>query len=90
MSDWVFASRKDSIGNDIEYKSGPPDLREIKDDCVAINTLGYYKSKVILPLAECSHYTKDTDGIYIRKKVLSDLESSLGGNLELQKYVLEQ
>lgn len=72
MSDnWIYINQSDCIGGDIFYANYKDNefLSKLADDllgCVAFNTLGYFKEKV-LPL-EKSKYFSDSDGIFVRKE----------------------
>jgi hypothetical protein len=88
MSEWIFVSKKDSVGQDLFYKEGPPNFSDISDDCIAVNTIGFYKRGLSLPLVDCPYYTKDSDGIYVRKSAIEELFSD-DVNVELQSYILD-
>ena len=67
MSEWIFVIGKDSDGGDLFYSVNEPE--HIPDDCVAFNTLGFYKKNISLPLVRSSYFS-NTDGIYVRKDEL--------------------
>jgi hypothetical protein len=71
MSEWIFIAQKDSLGNDLYHKQSI-NLDDIPEDCVAVNTLGFYKHKITLPLVS-SNYFSEKDGIYIRKNIIERL-----------------
>jgi GR25 family glycosyltransferase involved in LPS biosynthesis len=74
--DFIFIPYQDQIGNDMYYKKESIiNLMDvaIKDkNCVAFNTLGFFKNKI--ESLCCSGYFSKTDGIYIKKE-------------EYQKYI---
>jgi hypothetical protein len=64
-----YVPQLDHIGNDIDYYRGTLQEMLMKalqtPECVAVNTLGFFKNKAdtLIP----SSYFKPTDGIYIKK-----------------------
>lgn len=67
---FVFIPQQDQMNCDLFYKNGTiPELKKhaiANKECVAFNTLGYFKSDIIK--LEKSPYFKSTDGIYIKKQ----------------------
>ena len=74
--DFVFIQGYDSKGEDLYHKNKDTcDILSIAVfdyQCVAVNTLGFFKHKVTLPLVK-SEYFRDHDGIYIKKDYYESL-----------------
>ena len=73
--DWIFYPMLDSGGDDIEFIGRKPveslmEHAEGKKNCVAFNTLGFFKSK--LNVFERTGFLKPGDGIYVRKSSIPD------------------
>lgn len=67
---FVFIKNTDQIGNDIKYvKSDNIDILKnianLDDNCVAFNSLGFFKNNII-NLTKSNYYSEN-DGIYIKK-----------------------
>ena len=81
--DFIFLPHLDQIGNDFHYNR--TSLLEMKDralknnNCVAFNTLGYFKNKI--DKLTSSKYFGSTDGIYVKKEYYENKE------LYIQKYI---
>ena len=72
--EWIFYPRVDSSDNDygrVDASKVPEILKDPPVNIIAINSLGFMKSRVVFPLQE-SHYFGINDGIYIRKLPLSE------------------
>jgi len=71
-NDYIFIKGVDSVNDDISRDSSPISdiLEKFKKDVsvVAINSLGYLKSKVNVNDLKSSMYFNFSDGIYIKKK----------------------
>ena len=70
-SDWVFYPILDQNGADIHYVGGKTvaeltAIAESTPNCMAFNTLGYFKSKVTMPLTS-SRWLGIRDGIFVRR-----------------------
>jgi len=64
--DYVFMKGLDYSGND--FKRVSFDIKECKNPCIAINTLGYIKHRVNVHQLKPSIYFGEKDGIYIKKE----------------------
>jgi len=66
---FIFIPQKDQIGHDLYYNRKSlidmKDMAENTENCIAFNTLGFFKHKID-NLTE-SKYFGDSDGIYIKK-----------------------
>jgi len=63
-----FVPQLDQIGNDVHYYKGTLQemlAKALQQDCVAFNTLGFFKNKI--DNLTSSPYFNSTDGIYIKK-----------------------
>ena len=71
-SDFVFFKNVDFHGNDAFYKCASipvlMDCAKKDENCIAFNTLGFFKHKIDLNSLTPSPYFKDCDGIYIKKE----------------------
>jgi hypothetical protein len=73
---WIFFPGVDSMGEDLEYTS-PDTIEKLLDKagkhplCVAFNSLGFLKRKVIFPLAP-SPFFREKDGIFIRASLMEN------------------
>lgn len=76
---FIFVPKKDVIDNDM-YRCKVTSMEDIlkkalqDDQCVAVNSLGYFKSKLDGMVA--SPYFKSTDGIYVKKQSTKDIENT--------------
>lgn len=90
--EWIFIPQRDSHGGDMYFIKGKCDLNSAPPDCVAVNTLGFYKSSIVFPLVE-SPYFSDTDGVYLRKSALPEcMRVNCAPNIDpsvLNKYLIE-
>ena len=72
---FVFIKQLDHHGDDMFFEKGSIPLlmeRAIKDkDCVAFNTLGFFKKKADINILKSSPYFGEKDGIYIKKAYLN-------------------
>lgn len=71
---FIFYQGKDSPGNDLFNTSAmhPIDMKKIAlmvDECVAFNTLGYYKSLICHPdnFIDIPRYKQPYEGLYVKK-----------------------
>ena len=74
LDNFEFIEGRDIIGNDLYYKKREHVIQLLNEalnneDCVAVNTLGFYKKKIgqLIP----SPYFSTNDGIYIKKNYYS-------------------
>ena len=74
LDKFEFIEGRDIIGNDLYYKKRECVIQLLNEalnneDCVAVNTLGFYKKKIgqLIP----SPYFSTNDGIYIKKNYYS-------------------
>ena len=67
QEDFIFIPKLDQIGFDLYFNNNPNEINKglLNKNCVAYNTLGFFKSKIV-KLTE-SNYFKENDGIYIKK-----------------------
>ena len=76
---FVFFKKLDHIGDDIFRKWGSvPILIEhakIDKECVAFNTLGFFKHKVDLNALQVSQYFDTNDGLYVKKEYCDKYKS---------------
>ncbi len=78
--EWEYFPALDSVGKDIcfmkvQSKDYLLKIASNMPDCVAVNTLGFYKSEIELPLVT-SPYIGNNDGIYIKKSALKEKNSN--------------
>ena len=71
LEEFDFYPKVDHHGDDIEYSKGTrEELAELalnNKNCVAFNTLGFFKGKVDIPKLSSSPYFSANDGIYVKK-----------------------
>jgi GR25 family glycosyltransferase involved in LPS biosynthesis len=71
-SDFVFFKNVDCHGNDAFHKHASipvlMDCAKQNENCIAFNTLGYFKHKIDLNNLVSSPYFKEYDGIYIKRE----------------------
>jgi hypothetical protein len=67
--EWLFVPLRDSIGGDITF-TRVCDLALCPPETVAVNTLGFYKHCISLPLVYSPYFKSEHDGIYIRRSAL--------------------
>ena len=76
---FVFFKNLDHIGDDICCKRGsvPILIEHAKNvtDCVAFNTLGFFKHKVDLNTLQVSQYFDTNDGLYVKKEYCDKYKS---------------
>lgn len=66
---WIFVAGKDSVGFDVDINTKGAIPENIPENIVAYNTLGFYKTKIILPLIDSSYFGLN-DGLFIRHSIL--------------------
>ena len=79
--EFVFHSSQDWGGDDIMHKyDSLPKLFELannNEECVAFNTLGFFKNYVDINNLKYSQYFSDKDGIYIKKKYYDKMKNNI-------------
>jgi GR25 family glycosyltransferase involved in LPS biosynthesis len=84
-SGWLFIPNKDSMYGDVRHE---PDrskedllfLAGITDHCIAVNTLGFFKSTVTFPLISPFAFGTKGQGIYIKRSYLELKNKELYGD----------
>jgi GR25 family glycosyltransferase involved in LPS biosynthesis len=71
-SDFIFFKNVDCYGNDAFHKCASVpvlmDCAKRHENCIAFNTLGYFKHKIDMNKLVSSPYFKECDGIYIKRE----------------------
>ena len=84
--EWIFYEELDFLNHDIKRI---PNLSvdsmkmegEYMDNCAAFNTLGFFKSKIELPLVRSNYYEYGKrEGVYIKKSYLEK------NNLQIEQF----
>ena len=83
-SDFVFFKNVDCHGNDAFHKCASipvlMDCAKRHENCIAFNTLGYFKHKIDFNKLVSSPYFKECDGIYIKKEYYEANKDKYGDN----------
>ena len=78
LNNYLFIPNVDHTGDDIYYNKCSINESIVianKDpNCIGFNTLGFFKNKIDINNLKSSNYFKSTDGIYIKKQLINELE----------------